>query len=283
MNRSRLLLIAALTCWAVAGPHHSAAQPQLPPVSIQVDEPINQATSAQGPAFDNYFTGFEAEEGFIPRDPNFPTSGFHGWLNGQPGNKSSLNWQAYGPYPEEVCPPIGAPCREGHISAVHPDSGDQHLRIMYCPNLYMQCEFPLIACKIPAADEVVAQPPGPYRIELQIAISQLLGSEYRIQAQRTSQGMPSTAMLFHYDGSIWVLDEPLTEYGHYWHLAGAWDADGGYQPLVVDFDPCNQKVHYDYSGELIYSSGCISGQLSSSLWFTATTIQAATWTLTILI
>jgi|CXWL01.1.fsa_nt_gi hypothetical protein len=251
--RQVFAVIAVIGCCAAGPVLFVVARPPLTGrVSVDVDEPVDSATVARGLGMGDYFTGFEPEEGFIPRDPNFPASGFSGWINGQPWNPvPQLNWA--------VTSNIHRSDREGHIDAVNPYAGLQHVRISpvdradLCPPPKI-CEWGLgVDVRIPASADVLAQPVGPYRVECQVAISALNGQDFRIQPQSNTQGFLSTSMYFLYQGGIYVLDRDDVTTGLF-PTGFTWDTTGEYQNLTIDFDPCANHIDYYYAGAQIYES-----------------------------
>lgn len=164
-----------------------------------------------------YGTGFEAGEGFA--------------VGGLPQN----GWTEF------VATPNGA-----NISATHPDSGSQHLRITKDA---AAASGTLSGGFSPATGALGA---GHYVVSVNFATNDSLGADYDVVPQAPSQALLTARMKFSWLGDILVLDD--TGSGLVFTDTGAnWVGDGAYHNVTIDVDSVGNSLKYYYNGGLIYT------------------------------
>lgn len=132
------------------------------------------------------------------------------------------------------------------ISAAHPASGSQHLRIVR--------DLAAAAGSLSGgfSPEAGAQSPGYYAVSVDFATNDAAGADYDIIPQAPTQGFLTARMKFSWTGDILVLDDTGTGL-NFIDTGVDFVADGAYRNVSIIIDSINNSIDY-YNGSLIYSS-----------------------------
>ncbi|MFQ5423376.1 MAG: PEP-CTERM sorting domain-containing protein [Phycisphaerae bacterium] len=180
-----------------------------------VGSPTPVTPAPRGPG--SLVTGFEPSEGFLVG----PVGGQMGWTT------------------------FNASTTEGHVDALNPMGGSQHLRIDHDPASPNGTSIGAFSPNLGAL------PVGPSSLTVDVAISAAGGADYDIVVQAPSQGFLSARVKFSWQGHILVLDNPGTglsfvDTGVTWNV-------GTYTNLTINIDPVANTIDYSYGGTPIYS------------------------------
>lgn len=239
-------LVAGLAVAGLVTTVAIAARPFPAKVSRSADG-AGAVTAAAGTPL-NYTTGFEAVEGFALG---------HIGQGSQPagcGGVANPCWGKTGA--------ANASIVEGHIDSLNPFAGTQHLRIAHDPATRTnQPSFGLgVDARYPRSADLSVRPVAPNTVDIEMAISNSFGQDFRVQPQSNSQGFLATSALFFYAGGIYILDDVCASVALQFSATGFfWDTLGGYQHYQVAMNPCTDVVEYRYGGALIYSSCTYAG------------------------
>jgi hypothetical protein len=239
-------IVAGLAVAGLAVTAAIAARPFPAKVSPRSDG-SSSATAALGTPL-NYTTGFESAEGFAVGHIGQGTqpAGCGGVANPCWGKTTAAN----------------ASLVEGKISDLNPFAGTQHLRIAHDPATRTnQTGFGLgVDARYPRTADLSVRPVGPNTVDIEMAISNSFGQDFRIQPQSNSQTFLATSALFFYAGGIYILDDVCGSVALQFSATGAfWDTVGGYQHYQVEMNPCTDVVNYSYGGVPIYTSCTYAG------------------------
>lgn len=196
----------------------------------------------------SYTTGFEAVEGFVVGHIGNGT---------QPAGCGGIATPCWG-----KTGAANASLVEGKISDLNPFAGTQHLRIDHDPATRTnQPSFGLgVDARFPRTADLSVRPTGPNTVDIEMAISNSFGQDFRVQPQSNSMGSLATSALFFYAGGIYILDDVCGTVALQFSATGFfWDTLGGYQHYQVEMNPCTDVINYSYGGQLIYSSCVYAG------------------------
>ena len=243
-----LVILGLVFCVALAAWNHAFAARPFPAKVSPVADGAGAVTATAGVGL-NYATGFEAGEGFALG---------HIGQGTQPAGCGGVSNPCWG-----KTAAANASIVEGHIDSANQFMGAQHLRIAHDPATRTnQPNFGLgVDARYPRTADLSARPIAANTVDIEMAISNSFGMDFRVQPQSNSQGFLATSALFFYAGGIYILDDVCGTVPLQFSATGFfWDTLGGYQHYQVEMNPCSGgDINYRYGGQMIYSSCTYAG------------------------